>query len=157
MSLIDLNFSAGKVKTKQNKRKMRIYLIFYLYRDVEAPPRIDTDISLGDVKCVLDRQSSNPYHAPHFPHHHTHLVTVTTTKNKKILCQFPWADDGGHQSPQYTTVYSIYLAILYTCFSILENVYKRIFSAVFANFKCSSRPGTVICISICTLYNRKLK
>lgn len=111
MSLIDLNFSAGKVKTKQNKRKMRmrIYLIFYLYRDVEAPPRIDTDISLGDVKCVLDRQSSNPCHAPLFPPHLTHLVTVTTTKNKKILCQFPWADDGGHQSPQYTTVYIVYI------------------------------------------------
>lgn len=47
--------------------RMRIYLIFYLYRDVEAPPRIDTDISLGDVKCVLDRQSSNPCHAS-LPH-----------------------------------------------------------------------------------------
>lgn len=108
--------------------------------------------------CSIDSRATPA--TPPSPHHHTHLVTVTT-KNKKILCQFPWADDGGHQSPQYTTVYtriySIYLAILYTCFSILENVYKRIFSAVFANFKCSSRPGTVICISICTLYNRKLK
>lgn len=113
MSLIDLNFSAGKVKTKQNKRKMRIYLIFYLYRDVEAPPRFDTDISLGDVKCVLDRQSSNPCHAPlptppHSPSH--------SNNNKKQENSLP-ISMGRRRRPSesaiYDCIYSIYLAILY--------------------------------------------
>lgn len=99
--------SENKTKQKENENE-NLFNILFIPR-CRGPPRIDTDISLGDVKCVLDRQSSNPCHAPHFPPHHTHLVTVTTTKNKKILCQFPWADDGGHQSPQYTTVYIVYI------------------------------------------------
>lgn len=127
MSLIDLNFSAGKVKRKEKKtkRKMRIYLIFYLYRDVEAPPRIDTDISLGDVKCVCSIDSrATPATPPPPPKTHSPSPSPLASHSnnyKKILCQFPWADDGGHQSPQYTTVYVLYS--IYDTYRIYLGIY----------------------------------
>lgn len=121
MSLIDLNFSAGKVKTKQNKRKMRIYLIFYLYRDVEAPPRIDTDISLGDVKCVLDRQSSNPCHAPLPTPPHSPSHSNNNKKTRKFFANFHGQTTEAigvrNIRPSIYIVY-ILLYILYTFFDI---------------------------------------
>lgn len=97
--------SENKTKQKENEN---LFNLLFIPRCRGPPHALTLTFHLVTSSvCSIDSRATPATPPPPFPtppHSPSH-----SNNNKKILCQFPWADDGGHQSPQYTTVYIVYI------------------------------------------------